>query len=161
MVMFKYHQERNQNKQQIKLSTSCVCSMLLFCSGCFFVAVLSREDKMLFVAIACLALGYSLLAARNDRLAYDNTGITLYTLLGKCFHKPWSDILRVEICEEPLISKQLFIGRIMRITCTEKKGLTTVIYRFPYRYYVGIDDFLSFYLVRSSEATEHCDENDC
>ena len=134
--------------------------MLLFCAGCFLIAILTREDKMLFITIALLALCYSLLTVRNDRLTYNDTGITIYTLLGKTFFKPWSDILSVEICEEPLISRQLFIGRVMRIKCTEKKGPTPAVYRFPYRYYVGVDDFLSFYLAFSSEASACYEEKD-
>ena len=148
MLTFDFRTAVN-NKHQIRLSPFCVRNMLLFSSVCLFGAMLIREDKVFYVAAALGVLCYSLLAARYDKLEYDDTGITQYSLLGKPFFEPWSNILCVEIREEPLISKQFLIGRVLRIECANRHSLTS--YRFPYRYYTGIDDFYSFFLMIRSQ----------
>lgn len=160
MDIFSIYNEMNQGKQQIRRPISYLYGTFLICAGCFFGAVLLQEDRWIFIGAALLALFHGLLSVRNDRLTYDEKGITLYSIWGKPFHKTWSDILSIDVVEEPLLSRRLFVGRVLRIKCMEKNGAAAMICRFPYRYYVGIDEFLSFRLAFMSKGSECCDESD-
>lgn len=161
MDIFIKHRLTNHCNQQIRRSVTCLLGTLMFCAGCLLAALLSQEDGWVFVGAALFALIYDLLAVRNDRVRYDDTGITLYSVWGKPFHKNWSDILNVDIVEEPLISKRLFVGRVLRIMCKEKNGACITTYRFPYRDYIGINDFLSFYSEFILHSPERCREDEC
>jgi len=161
MAIFIKHILANRSNQQIKRSVTCLLGTLLFCAGCLLAALLSQEDGWVFVGAGLFALIYGLLAVRNDRVKYDGTGITLYSVWGKPFHKNWSDVMNVDVVEEPLISKQLFVGRVLRIICKEKNGVCTTTYRFPYRYYIGINDFLSFYSEFILHSPKRCREDEC
>lgn len=150
MKIFNLHERTDQTKQQIKRSPSSLRETALFCGVCLFIAVLLPGDRWIILTASLFALLYGYLADCNDRVTYDETGITMYSVWGKPFKKSWNDILDIDVAEEPLISKQLFVGRVLRIRCKEKKGKTSVTYRFPYRYYIGIDDFLLFSLEHMS-----------
>lgn len=144
MDKFIFKKDIEQPNHQIRISSSCLHGSFLFCIGCLVAVALFQEDRWIFIGLALLVLLHGLLSFRNDRITYDETGITMYSILGKPFKTSWSAILNIDVVEEPLISKQLFIGRVLRIKCKEKVGSSVTIYRFPYRYYIGIDDFLMF-----------------
>ncbi len=94
-------------------------------------------EGILTVIVIALAAFYILQTLRNDRVDYDENGVTLYTIWGKpCFH-PWNE-LKIEASEEILVSRQLSMGHVLRI-CTPKET-----HRFPYRHYTGIAAFLEF-----------------
>ncbi|MBR7179963.1 MAG: hypothetical protein IKD27_10700 [Oscillospiraceae bacterium] len=94
-------------------------------------------DGIVSAIVIAFAALYIPLSLRHDRVDYDDTGITLYTIWGKpCFH-PWSD-LKIDASEELLVSKQLSMGHVLRIRTPK------VTYRFSYRHYTGISEFLEF-----------------
>ena len=134
----------DQNNRQIRRSAACLRDSFLFGIGCILLIILSQDDCWIFVGAALLAQLYGFLTFKNDRVVYDETGITLYSIWGKPFVIRWNDVLDICVIEEPLISKQLFIGRVLHIKCVDGKRQSAKSYRFPYQYYIGIDDFLSF-----------------
>lgn len=139
-----FDKNMGQTDHQIRISPLCLSSSLLVSIGCLITAGFCPSDRWIYIGVALLALSYGFLAYRNDRVMYDDVGITMYSILGKPYKIRWTSILSIDIVEEPLISKRLFMGRVLRIKCMEKAGSSIMIYRFPYRYYIGIDDFLSF-----------------
>lgn len=146
--------------RQIRRSSKCLSDSFLFCIGCLFAAILIHDGRWIFVGVALIALINGFLTFRNDRVEYDIRGITLHSIWGKPFKISWNNVLNVDVIEEPLISKQFLVGRVLRITCVEGKHLRSNTYRFPYKYYIGIDGFLSFYAALFTKEYEYRKEND-
>lgn len=137
-------------ERQIRRPISCLYGTLAISSGVLILAVFSLPDALIYLLMALVVLPYGLLTFRNDRVSYDEAGITLYNLWGKPYQKRWKEICKIDVVEEPLISRHLATGRVLRIYCIEKRG-TVAIYRYPYKFYICIDDFLSFV---DSDSTE-------
>ena len=134
-----------QTIHQICRPVSSLYEVFLFCTVCVLAALLSREGKFIYIIAVLIALPYGLLTVRNERLEYNESGITLFSIWGKPFNIDWCDVRNVVVVEEPLVSKRLFVGHVLKIQCFVKHSSSVVTYRFPYRYYIGIDEFLSFY----------------
>ena len=139
-----FDKDMSQTDHQIRISPLCLYSSLLVSIGFLIAAGFCQSDRWIFILVALLGLFYVFLTARNDRVMYDEIGITMYSILGKPYKISWISILSIDVVEEPLISKKLLIGRVLRIKCIQKEVSSVTIYRFPYRYYLEIDDFLSF-----------------
>ena len=139
-----FDKDMGQTDHQIRISPLCLYSSLLVSIGCFIAAGFCPSDRWIYIGVALLITFYGFLMSRNERVTYDEIGITMHSILGKSFKISWTSIISIDVVNEPLISKQFFIGRVLRIKCMEKEGSSATIYRFPYRYYLGIDDFLSF-----------------
>jgi len=151
-----------KSKQQICLSPSFLRGLFLLCVGCLLAAVLPLEGSAFFVGTAMLMLVYGLLAFRNDRLEYDKSGITMYSILGRPFYISWCDIVGIKIVEEQLVSRQFLSGKVLRIECESKRYKHTKTYRFPYQHYIGIDDFLVFFRTHIANETkkENCGDTE-
>lgn len=140
----------NHTEQQVRHPVSYGYGAVLFGAGWLLAALLSPDSKVVFITAGSVTLLYGLLSFRNDRITYDEQGITLYSLWGKSFSIGWDKIVCIDVADEPLISKRFVTGQVLRIRCNEQNGQNT--YRFPYRYYTGIDAFLAFYQSLSAAA---------
>lgn len=116
----------------------------------FLLSVCSSASAWLFLGGAALMVCCGLFIDRNDRVTYDENGITLYSIWGKPVLYRWTQIRNVDTAVEQLLSKQFLVGLVLRISITESTGRDTV-YRFPFKYYSGIPNFLAFVNCRSIE----------
>lgn len=147
-----------QCERQICRSNTTLYSAVLFCAGIFIGGMLLGVDSVMRYIVIAITLVYGVLVYRNDRMSYDSDGITLYSVWGKPFYISWNNVLKIEIWDEPLISKQLFVGRVLRISLIENQGRKTTC-RFPYQYYIGIEAFLSYYAEHVSKNMRHCHDS--
>ena len=76
---------------------------------------------------------YGIITDRNDRMAYDEYGIVLFTLWGKPILYGWSRVVKVDTAVEQLTDRRFIIGLVLRICVKETNGKRTV-HRFPYKY---------------------------
>lgn len=155
-----FSKDIDSNNRQIRRCSKCLSDAFLICIGCLFAAILIHDGRWIFVGAALMILTNGILTFRNDRLEYDKSGIVMYSIWGKPFKTSWDNVINVDVIEEPLVSKQLIIGRVLRITCVEGKHLRANTYRFPYKYYIGIDGFLSFYTSLFTKEYKYRKEND-
>lgn len=104
--------------------------------------ILGREGGPFLVGVVFMAL-YGIITDRNDRVAYDEYGIVLFTLWGKAMPYDWSRVTRVDTAVEQLKDRRFIIGLVLRIHVKETNGNITV-HRFPFKYYTGLAEFLAF-----------------
>ena len=93
---------------------------------------------------------YGVLTDRNDRMAYGDQGIILYTVWGKAIAYDWSRIIKVDTAVEQLRERRFVVGLVLRICVKERNGEMTT-YRFPYKHYTGLNEFLAFSNCRSKK----------
>lgn len=113
-------------------------------AGCCLAAmvVFGSEGIHFFVGAVFMVI-YGLTVDRNDRAAYDEQGMILYTIWGKPMPYHWSRITKVDTAVEQFRDRRFIIGPVLRICVKENNGKQTV-YRFPFKYYTGIAEFLAF-----------------
>ena len=147
MNVFHKYIKDNSGDLQIKRPKSCLYGSYLVGSAIFLGALLSKTDRVMWFCISLLVLLLGVLSFKNDRVEFDEVGITFFNIWGKPYSKTWDEVRNVEVLVEPLISRQYVVGPVLKIQCTDQKknkyAVTT--YRFPYKYYIGIEGFLSFY----------------
>lgn len=147
MDVFRQYRDNESSEPQIRQPISCLYGFCLLCSTFLAVALLFKADLFLCIGMSLFAILYGVLTYKNDRVTYNADGITFFTIWGKPYRKTWNEVHKVEIVIEPLISRQYMVGPVLKIQCLEQKrnrhAITT--YRFPYKYYIGIEEFLSFY----------------
>ena len=105
---------------------------------------------MLFLVGAVYMVFYGIITDRNDRVAYDEQGVILYSIWGKPMPYHWSRVTKVDTAVEQLKDRRFIIGLVLRIHVKENNGKSTV-YRFPFKYYTGLAEFLAFANCRRKE----------
>lgn len=132
---------------QIKRPRSCLYGSYLIGSAILLGALLSKTDIFMCFCLSLLVVLLGILSFKNDRVEFDAAGITFFNIWGKPYSKTWDEVRNVEVLVEPLISRQYVVGPVLKIQCIDQKrnqySVTT--HRFPYKYYIGIEEFLSFY----------------
>ena len=98
---------------------------------------------MTFAVGAVFFAMYGFLTDRNDRMAYDDQGVILYTIWGKAMPYDWSRIIKVDTAVEQLPERRYTVGLVLRIYVKEHNG-EMMTYRFPYKHYTGLNEFLAF-----------------
>lgn len=111
--------------------------------------ILGCEGAPLLVGVVFMVL-YGIITDRNDRVAYDEYGIVLFTPWGKAMPYDWSRVTRVDTAVEQLTDRRFIIGLVLRICVKETNGKRTV-HRFPFKYYTGLNEFLVFANCRGKE----------
>ena len=119
-----------------------------FCSLAAWL-ILGCEGAPLLVGVVFMVL-YGIITDRNDRVAYDDYGIVLFTLWGKAVLYDWSRVERVDTAVEQLTDRRFIVGLVLRIYVKETNGKITV-HRFPFKYYTGLAEFLAFANCRRKE----------
>ena len=154
-----FNMNSDKTKNQIRRPPVYLIGAILLGGVFLLFAALSQADRWLFGGLGLFVLIYGFLTGRNDRVTYNESGITMYSILGKPFEKDWSTILDVDVVAEQLVSKRFFVGLVLHIKFLEGKGSSAKVYRFPYRDYIGIDDFLLFSASRLPEKRENKPED--
>ena len=112
-------------------------------AGCFVAWIIFGREDMTFAVGAVFFVMYGVLTDRNDRMVYDDQGIILYTVWGKAIGYDWSRIVKVDTAVEQLPERRFIVGLVLRICVKERSGETTT-YRFPYKHYTGLNEFLAY-----------------
>ena len=80
----------------------------------------------------------------NEKMYYDDSGITLSDMLGRKFFIPWDDVIAVEnTIEDPILTRGR-PGRILKITYIAKNGKTESA-KFDHTTQSGLYEFMVFY----------------
>ena len=112
-------------------------------AGCLVAWIMFGREGMTFAVGAVFFVMYGFVIDRNDRMAYDDQGIILYTVWGKAIAYDWSRIVKVDTAVEQLPERRYNVGLVLRICFKERSGEMTT-YRFPYKHYTGLNEFLAF-----------------
>lgn len=112
-------------------------------AGCLVAWIIFGREGMTFAVGMVFFVMYGFVTDRNDRMAYDDQGIILYTVWGKAMPYDWSRIVKVDTAVEQLPERRYNVGLVLRICVKERSGEMTT-YRFPYKHYTGLNEFLAF-----------------
>ena len=112
-------------------------------AGCLVAWIIFGREGMTFAVGAVFFAMYGVLTDRNDRMAYDDQGIILYTAWGKAMPYDWSRIVKVDTAVEQLPERRYNVGLVLRICVKERNGEMTT-HRYPYKHYTGLNEFLVF-----------------
>ena len=106
------------------------------------IAILDHElFGIIFPAIFFLLF---ILMYTNEKMYYDDSGITLSNMLGHKFFIPWDDVIAVDnTFADPRFARGRS-GRILRITYISKNGKTENA-EFDHTTQYGIYEFMAFY----------------
>lgn len=92
--------------------------------------IIFGREGMTFAVGAVFFGIYGFLTDRNDRMAYDDQGVILYTIWGNAMPYDWSRIIKVDTAVEQLPERRYTVGLVLRIHVKEHNG-EMMIYRFP------------------------------
>ncbi|MGN0113914.1 MAG: hypothetical protein ACI396_01150 [Acutalibacteraceae bacterium] len=106
------------------------------------IAILDHElFGIIFPAIFFLLF---ILMYTNEKMYYDDSGITLSNMLGRKFFISWNDVIAVEnTIDDPRLTRGR-PGIILKITYIAKNGKTENA-KFDHTYYSGLYEFMAFY----------------
>ena len=128
----------------------CVAASVL-CLGMLLIGENDWGSTVFFLLAAAFFAGYGAVTDRHDRVDYNEDGVTLYTVWGRPILYRWNRLL-VDTAVERLPEKRLDVGPVLRIHVWEDTG-KAVVYRYPFKYYTGLSEFLAFAHCRDDETT--------
>lgn len=79
-------------------------------AGCLVAWIIFGREDMTFSVGMVFFLMYGFVTDRNDRMAYDDQGIILYTVWGKAMPYDWSRIIKVDTVVEQLRERRFIVG---------------------------------------------------
>lgn len=97
-----------------------------------------------FTVIPAFVFVITIISVLNDKMIYDDSGITLSNIVGHKFFIPWRDVISVEnTFEDPRLCRGA-PGRIIKILYINRCGETESA-KFGFHNNIGVVEFLTYY----------------
>lgn len=143
----KYDLQWNRDEIRMRKDHFIMATVAFVFLTVLFVALKILIDSPLYLLIifGALAEGHIVLSYVNEKILFDETGLTVITFLGRSEHFAWDDVTVSDRNENTRMAG--FRGvpvRVLELNVRSKNGRTYCL-RYPFRKYIGVSRFINFY----------------